>query len=270
MGPFAQPRGVSAPNPSGSSRRFRVDSFDTGEDGLLDPGAGVHRHLEVLRLGAGEVIHLFDGRGTEMRAELVSIDGSAARLRLLETIERTVESPLETCLVQALPVRGVRIETIVRQSTELGVGRIVPVRARHSPQGKARPSAVRRKAERWQRIATSAAEQCGRTCVPRVEEPVGFGDLPWESLPRPLFIANPTADREGWSRDRDAARVADDTEGAGASVMVGPEGGWTSEELESARRRGAVELWLGPRVLRSDSAGVVALTLLQYLRGDLR
>lgn len=260
MGPAAQPRGVSATD---SSRRFRVESFDTLEGGLLDPGAGVHRHLKVLRLEVGAVVRLFDGRGTEMRAEVVRIDDSTARLRLLETVDRRVESSLQACLVQAVPVRSARMETIVRQSTELGVVRIVPVLACHSPPARGKPAALRRKAERWRRIADSAAEQCGRTHVPVVEEPVRFAELSWGTLPRPLLIATPTAGRAAGS----APSAVEDT--GGVTVMVGPEGGWSEEELVGAADQGADELWLGPRVLRADSAGVVAITLLQYLRGDL-
>lgn len=259
------------------SRRFRVDSVEPGDDGLLDPGAAVHRHLRVLRAAVGEAVLLFDGRGGEVRAEIATIDDDGARLRVIESVRREVESPLDTCLVQAVPVRAARMETIVRQLTELGVQRIVPVLAQRSQQANTKETARARKAERWQRIADSAAEQCGRTRVPRIDSPCPFDQLAWDTLPAPLLIADPGAPgapgAPGGTRSPEAGNplsVARDRAPRAATVMIGPEGGWTEAEVEAARAHGATPLQLGPRVLRADSAGVVAIALLQYLWGDLR
>jgi 16S rRNA (uracil1498-N3)-methyltransferase len=94
-------------------------------------------------------------------------------------------------------------------------------------------------------------------------------ELEWDSLPRPLLIADPAVGEAAFA-GRDAGADAPPQAGQGVTVMVGPEGGWTNAEVQAATERGARPLSLGPRVLRADSAGVVALTLLQYLRGDLR
>jgi 16S rRNA (uracil1498-N3)-methyltransferase len=265
---------------SGRERRFRVDSIVPDGAGLLDPGAAVHRHLRVLRAAAGDTVLLFDGRGGEARAEIATIDEHRVCLRAVQPVERAVESPLELCLVQALPARAVRMETIVRQVTELGVQRIVPVLAQRS-QAKAGGAAQRRRAERWRRIADAAAEQCGRTRVPRIEDPCALAQLHWGSLPRPLLIADPGAvpgtsaiEAPGGGAPDGTAKHPPGWSAAtappAATVMVGPEGGWAAEEVDAARVHGAAPLGLGPRVLRTDSAGVVAVTLLQARWGDLQ
>lgn len=262
---------------SGRERRFRVDTIVADAAGLLDPGAAVHRHLRVLRAVAGDVVFLFDGRGAEARAEIDAIDERGVRLRAIQPLDRAVESPLELCLVQAVPARATRMEGIVRQVTELGVQRIVPLLAERS-QAMGGAAAQRRKAERWRRIADAAAEQSGRTRVPRIDEPCTLAQLDWSSLPRPLLIADPGAGGKPAELENLPERLAAATAGAGsaarrapsaASVMVGPEGGWSGDEVEAARQHGATAIAIGPRVLRADSAGVVAVTLLQYLWGDL-
>jgi len=247
-------------------RRFRVAALDTDADGILDPGRDVHRHLRVLRAAVGDEIYLFDGRGDEVRAAITSMDRDGTKVRVVDRVLRDVESPLVTCLVQAVPSRAARMETIVRQTTELGVGRIVPVIARRSQQSKASVAARRRLAERWRRVADSAAEQCGRTRVPEIGEPTLYADLDWADLPRPLLLAHPVA--EG-AKAAEAPVLAGRDRPGGATVLVGPEGGWSDDEIEAAVEQGAETLRLGPRVLRADSAGVVALSLLQYLWGDL-
>lgn len=263
MGPPAQPGGVSA---SGARRRFRVAALDADADGVLDPGPHVLRHLRVLRAAVGDEIYLFDGRGEELRAVITRLDGDALRVRVIDRVLRDVESPLTTCLVQAVPARAARMETIVRQSTELGVGRIVPVITRRSQQARASASRRRRLAQRWRRIADSAAEQCGRSRVPGIDDPAPYADLDWEGLPRPLLLTHPAADG---GESPDTRALAGGKRPSGATVLVGPEGGWSDDEIEIAVAHGAAALRLGPRVLRADSAGPVALAVLQYLWGDL-
>lgn len=257
---------------SRAGRRFRVETIEPDSHGVIDPGDGVHRHLRVLRAVAGDVVFLFDGRGKEVEAEIIAIDDDTAMLRVLGDIQAGPESDLDTCLVQAIPARSGRMETIVRQVTELGVWRIVPVIAQRSQQSESKEAAQEHRAERWRRVADSAAEQCGRTRIPLIDSPCRFGELAWETLPRPLLIADPGAsvaargDHDGTRAGRLDARAT----AAAATVLVGPEGGWTGAEVEAVLALGGETLQLGPRELRADSAGVVAITLLQYLWGDLR
>ena len=186
------------------------------------------------------------------------LDGNDAAAAVRTQVINESESNLECWLVQALPARTARMDSIVRQVTELGVNRIVPVVAERSRQAKARPAAMQRRADRWARIAEAAAEQCHRARVPEVEAPCGFGELDWDRLARPMFIADPGA-----------GSVARDPAPGAVSVLVGPEGGWTESEVDTALAAGAQSFGLGPRVLRADTAGVVAVTLFQSMWGDL-
>jgi 16S rRNA (uracil1498-N3)-methyltransferase len=249
-----------------------VETIEPDSQGVIDPGDGVHRHLRVLRAAAGEIVFLFDGRGKEVEAEITAIDDDAATLRVLGEVRAGVESRLDTCLVQAIPVRSGRMETIVRQATELGVHRIVPVIGQRSRQSKSKDAAQQRRAERWRRVADSAAEQCGRTRVPLIDSPCRFDELSWETLPRPLLIADPGASvaARGTHDGTPAGTLDARATATAATVLVGPEGGWTGAEVEAVLTLGGETLQLGPRELRADSAGVVAITLLQYLWGDLR
>ncbi len=254
-------------------RRFRVGSIDADEAGELRVDADVHRHLQVLRLQPGAVVHLFDGRGGEVEAQITDLGDAGASLRLVRLLERRVESSLDSCLVQAVPARAARMETIVRQVTEVGVRRIVPVIAERSQQKRVTPAALERRAERWRRVADAAAEQSGRTRVPVVDSPAALEKLSWEGLPRPLFIAEVGAAEAATLSGTRAPAVAEiDAEPAAdaVTVLIGPEGGWSPGEIETAVEQSARMLSLGPRVLRADTAGTVALSLFQYLWGDLR
>jgi 16S rRNA (uracil1498-N3)-methyltransferase len=239
-------------------RRFRVDSLAPGEDGLLRVDAGVHRHLRVLRLRPGDVVNLFDGSGGEVVASVATIDDDGTALRLTGSLDRRVESPLDSCLVQAIPARSSRMETIVRQLTELGIRRIAPVIAERSQKARLGAAALDRRAHRWRRVANAAAEQSGRSRVPAIDDVVSLADLSWESLPRPIFIADVGSSSARRPRTADAF-----------SVLVGPEGGWSAAEVEAATAAGASPLSLGPRTLRADTAGAVAMTIFQFLWGDL-
>ena len=252
-------------------RRFRVASLDAGVAGVVELGAAVVRHLRVLRAVPGDRVRLFDGEGREVEAEVVELADQAGRARILgaEAAART-ESPLRCWLVQALPVRQARMDTIVRQITELGVSRVVPVIAARSQGGRLGVVALQRRTDRWRRIADAAAEQCGRARVPQIDAPCRYDDLDWDGLPRPLFIATPEpAEPAAAAADRTTIAATGAAGVAAVTLMVGPEGGWSDAELATAAGRGALPIGLGPRILRADTASVVAVALLQHRLGDL-
>jgi 16S rRNA (uracil1498-N3)-methyltransferase len=240
----------------------------------VELGAAVVRHLRVLRAAPGERVRLFDGEGREVEAEVVELGDHAGRARILEArAAASTESPLRCCLVQALPVRQARMDTIVRQITELGVSRIVPVIAERSQGERLGAAALQRRTERWRRIADAAAEQCGRARVPEIDPSCRYDDLDWDGLPRPLFIATPEPAEQAAAADRTTIAATGVAAGAASAaavtLMVGPEGGWSDAELATATRHGALPIGLGPRILRADTASVVAVALLQHRLGDL-
>jgi 16S rRNA (uracil1498-N3)-methyltransferase len=229
-----------------------------GEEIVLPQQAGEHL-TRVLRLGAGASFTVFDGRGGEYAAELGERSGKQVRARLLrhDPVER--ESPLGITLIQGV-ARGERMDLIVQKATELGVTRIVPVIAERSVV-KIDDRQRARKLEHWQSIAISACEQCGRNRIPVVSEPLAL-DEALASLPsgatRCLLAADGAVPLASVPRDGD-----------GIVVLIGPEGGLADNERRLARARDFVAYRLGPRVLRTETAGLTALATLQATLGDL-
>jgi 16S rRNA (uracil1498-N3)-methyltransferase len=223
--------------------------------------------MRVMRLQPGDAVFLFDGAGAEFEGELMSIDGATAQVRILGPVASDAESPLRVVLVQAVPVKLPRMDTIVRQTTELGVARIVPVLTARGqiPAGGERTLA--RRVERWRRVAETAAQQCGRSVVPAVADTVAWRDLELSSLPRPLALFHGAGESAGagWSDVGTGLASAGDA----MTLMVGPEGGWSEEELATARAADAEVVNLGPRVLRADTAGAVAMSIAQWRWGDV-
>ena len=220
------------------------------------------RHLaRVLRLRPGDVVEAFDGQGGRLTVRLTSLGAGAAEGLVVGRDAAGRESPLRLVLAQGLP-KADKMDAIVRMATELGATRIAPVLTARTG---ARPDAARGRGRRlrWERVAREAAKQCGRAVVPAIAEPRLLADwlaarapagllvCLWEAEPRPLASQLPT----------DVPSEA--------ALVVGPEGGLTREEVEALRAAGAVVAGLGPRILRTETAGPVGLALLQARYGDL-
>lgn len=251
MGPAPQHvRLVGAPR-----RRFLVSAAALLEDIVQLPPDQSH-HLRVMRLQAGEQVTLLDGAGTEAVAEV--LDAAAGRLRV--TGRRTVAAtPLRTCLVQALPVKLQRMDTVVQQATEIGLTRLVPVISERGKLPGGGEDSLARRHGRWLRLAAAAARQCGRATLPHIDLPLPLAELDLRQLPAPVLLLG------AGGADMATAAVAGEV-----SLMVGPEGGWSDAEQRHLVAAGASVVGLGPRTLRADTAGMVALSVAQHLWGDLR
>lgn len=220
------------------------------------PAAVAHHAERVLRLAVGEAITLFDGAGGECEAQLLALGRQPlARVGPRLPVER--ESPLTITLVQAL-ASGDKMDWVVQKAVELGAVAIQPVAAERSVLKLAGERAAKRRAH-WQQIVVSACEQCGRNRVPVVGE----------ILPLARYLA----------QDDGVRRMILAPEAAGAlkhkarpdgplAILIGPEGGWSPAELQLAERAGCEPLALGPRVLRTETAGLAAIAALQAVWGD--
>jgi len=226
---------------------------------MLELPAETGAHVaKVLRARSGDGLVLFNGDGREWSGEIASVRGSRVTVSVGQARIIDRESPLAVSLLQCLP-RGDRMDLIVQKATELGVARIIPVLSKRSVvRVDARQSAA--KAEHWRAVAVAACEQCGRNRVPVVEAPRALldhlGALPPTGL---RFVLDPEAE------DRTAAGGAL----SGAEIAIGPEGGFTAEELEAFRIADFRALRLGPRVLRTETAAIAAITWLQTRYGDM-
>lgn len=237
--------------------RFFVDQ-PLAAGTTLTATPGLLAHLKARRVRAGDGVILFDGRGGEYEAQIERLDKRNAQLSVGEHHARESESPLRVTLLQGIS-KGERMDYAVQKAVELGVAEILPVVTRHT--------VVRLDAERsgkrqahWQKVAISACEQCGRNTVPLVQPPIELR----KCLKRPPEGTGLLLAAEGEKRLRDALG-----ESNAATLLVGPEGGLHEDEERQARAVGFLPVTLGPRILRTETAAVAALTALQVLRGDI-
>lgn len=224
----------------------------------------ISRHLlTVLRLNIGETLQIFNGEGGAYLAVLKSIQRKHAIVELGEWIADEVESPLSIHLGQAIS-RGERMDYSVQKSVELGVTEITPLFAERCgvQLNKERQG---NRLHHWQKIAISAAEQSGRCRVPIVNPPQNLIDF-LASTTRIGFICTPKAG----SRDLRCETMATLPDKLSAvTVLIGPEGGFSPQEIQQAERAGFHTLSLGSRILRTETAAVVAISLLQHRWGDV-
>jgi 16S rRNA (uracil1498-N3)-methyltransferase len=239
--------------------RFHVPEAAPGSRIAL-PEHAAHHAREVLRLRAGSEVRVFDGEGAEFEATLDSVtrQGVLARLGGPAT-PRCPESPLR--IVLALPpLKGDRMETVIQKATELGVAEVRPVvTARTDAAG--RPALQGTRQERWEKVASGAAEQCGRAVVPVIHPTTTLEALLKLELEgrRILFLetpGQPPLERE-------------EPPPASAVALVGPAGGWEPSETARILAAGFRAAGLGPRVLRAETAAIAAVTVLQLVWGDL-
>lgn len=222
------------------------------------------RHLgTVLRLKPGEEIEVFDGKGARYRAWLEDSPGhDAAVLRIAEPLAESRLRAVDVTLVQAL-AKGEKMELIIQKATELGAARIVPL---SSERAVVRLDAERggSKAERWRRVAQEAARQCGRADVPRIDEP-----LDWDGV---LAMLRDEPGRRGLLLDPEETALRLGPAALGAQrvlIAVGPEGGFSPEERVRAQSGGMISVGLGPLVLRTETAGLAALSVVLHVHGEL-
>ena len=240
--------------------RVYVDTpVNTGKR-LVVEGSAANHITRVLRLRNGDALTVFDGSGAEFGARIEEFRKDAVIVCVDE--QRTVdrESPLSLTLAQGIS-RGERMDWIIQKATELGATRIVPVFTQRSVV-RLDDKQAERKLQHWRAITIAACEQCGRNRLPELVTPVDFfGVLPETFTPNSTrLLLSPHAE----------LRIDDLRElHGGVTVLIGPEGGLDDVEQEAAMAAGFKSVRMGPRVLRTETAAIAALTILQRYFGDL-
>jgi len=235
--------------------RFPIPITGTINDIVTIEGSDYRHIVKVLRLGVEDAVTLFGEDGIEFETVITSIGKKSLEALLVKELRVKRESVLRLTLYQAI-AKGDKMDLVVEKATELGVTEIVPVIT-----GRTEIKQTRR-LPRWRKIATEASKQCGRTSPPEIKEPVDFDtalDMGRGSQVRIIFYER----SDGSIKD---LRLADAEE---AAVIVGPEGGFTEEEARAAEIAGWSVCGLGPRILRTETAGITAVVLLQFMLGDL-
>ncbi|GFM83028.1 ribosomal RNA small subunit methyltransferase E [Pseudomonas cichorii] len=234
--------------------RFFIDAtLSLGEHEL--PEAQAHYISRVLRMVEGDALQLFDGSGTEFLGTLVEVGKKRVRVQLNESLAGQIESPLRIHLGQGLS-RGERMDWAIQKATELGVTEITPIVSERCEVRLKDERAEKRQAH-WQQIAISACEQCGRSVVPVIHPPMPLADWLKRTEADLKLVLHPVA--EALTSHEKPTTLA---------FLIGPEGGLNDAEVEQAREAGFHAARLGPRVLRTETAPVVALSVAQQLWGD--
>lgn len=217
-------------------------------------GEEAHHMRKVLRMRPSDSLSVFDGKGRELQATLSRYEGGRAVLELGAELTNTVESPAQITLVQGLS-KGERFEIVLQKAVELGVSRVIPLISRYTD---IKVTEAGRRMERWRRIVLEATKQSGRRQLAEVGQIVEFSGL--RDLCRVPSILFAERGGRGWKELEFSSDVI---------LIVGSEGGWSGEELERAAQWGAQLVTLGPRILRTETAGVVAVALAQTRVGDM-
>jgi 16S rRNA (uracil1498-N3)-methyltransferase len=240
------------------TRVYVAQGLESGKRCLVTGSAANHM-MRVLRLAAGSAVTLFDGAGGEYDARIESLRKDAVLMEVgaHAAIER--ESPLAVTLAQGVS-RGERMDWVVQKATELGVRRIVPlVTARSVVRLDARQG--EKKSQHWRGIIIAACEQCGRNRLPQLAAPVDLEDfLAGEAPEKALrLLLSPAG----------TLRIGAIEPVESITLLIGPEGGLTPEERAAATAQGFMDVQLGPRILRTETAAIAALAALQHSFGDL-
>jgi 16S rRNA (uracil1498-N3)-methyltransferase len=244
-------------------RRFFIQPSEIPKPVPVIRGRDVLHIRKVLRLKTEDHIILLDGRGNEYEAAIQKIFDDHIQVKIIQKFMSYSEPPISIIVMQAF-LKEKKMDMLVRSLTELGMSRWVPFFSEHSiprPDAKRMSSRV----ERWNEIAKESLKQCRRTTSPEISQPVDFhqaihtdsdADLKiifWENEPC-------TLKKSPASETQQPSKII---------IMLGPEGGFSQKEIESAKSSGFISASLGPRILRAETASLVSCVLIQYLYGDM-
>jgi 16S rRNA (uracil1498-N3)-methyltransferase len=235
------------------------DRLGTGASLRLD-GDRARYVGRVLRLRPGDALAVFNGEDGEFSARITKVTKSSAELLVEDPVATATESALKLHLVQGIS-RGERMDFVVQKATELGVKRITPVFTEYGVVRLDQNRAAKRR-DHWQGVAASACEQSGRIRPPLIDAPVALNTWFGMGAKEPCtdLILRPGASTPLAAVERPATKVC---------LVIGPEGGFSHSEYDDAGLAGFTEVSLGPRVLRTETAALAAVTAAQLLWGDL-
>jgi len=245
--------------------RFFAPALDPGDELVTLPRDEAEHLTRVLRVGVGDTVSVFDGRGHEFLAKVSAAARRDVTVQLLQRVEPAAEAGVPLTLAQAV-LKGEKMDEVVRDAVMLGVAAIQPLVTART---ETTIAALLRggKVDRWRRVAVASVKQSRRAVVPHIHTPLTletFLDEPASSVRLMLVEPGAAAGAESLAALRaDAAHPAD------AVVFVGPEGGWTDREREAASAHAVRLVTLGHRTLRADAVPIAAISVLQFLWGDL-
>jgi 16S rRNA (uracil1498-N3)-methyltransferase len=244
--------------------RFYVDKREIDGKRVKMRGEDVKHITKVLRLGVGDKIIICDGGNTDYDGEIQKVVKDEIFIGLSRARPSGTEAPVDIVLFQSIP-KSTKMDFIIQKGTELGIKRFVPVSTARTVVRLEGDRDVQKKVNRWQRIALEAAKQSRRGIVPEVEQPVSFSEALSMMEGFDLAVLPYVGEQSYTLR----SIPCEDHKVKSIGVFVGPEGGFEEEEVEMARERGIYTIKMGPRILRTETAGMVLTSMLMYRFGDL-
>lgn len=238
--------------------RIYVDIELSTDTTLVLPKETANYLANVLRLKPGHPIVLFNGDGNEYSAEIDEISKKQTSILVNARLGISVESPLQIHLAQGVS-KGERMDLVMQKSAELGVTDITPVITERCPV-KLNADRWEKKLQHWQKILISACEQCGRNQLPRLNSPITLMEFINQSTHQTRLILHPFAEQRIANFNRPLE---------GFRLLIGPEGGLSDSELYQATEFGFQKILMGPRVLRTETAAIAAISILQAQFGDI-
>ncbi len=246
-------------------RRFYVEAIALESERIELPSALARRISKVLRMRPGDHLALFAGDGIDVDVRLEDVGDARATGLVVARHPGPPEPRVRVNLYQSI-TKGERFEWLVEKATELGVSNVVPLMTAHAV---VRPDAQGNRGDRWRRIAIEAAEQCGRCAVPAIEAPQRFDDAITAASGIRLMPYEAAGIRARNIQTVLTERIDELFAVEEVSIFVGPEGGFTTDEIERAEGSGADIVTMGERVLRAETAGLAALTVVMHSVGEL-
>jgi 16S rRNA (uracil1498-N3)-methyltransferase len=233
------------------------------EEGMLRVEGSEVRHIRrVLRLKTGDRIVVFNGSAKEYEGTIIEEGPSSVVIRIQNVFSSKTESHLEITLAQSL-LKGEKMDYLIQKATELGIKEIIPFFSSRSVPLLDKSNRLKRY-HRWEKIAVEASKQCGRVFVPKIGPLQDYSEILQTSSPDSLRLLL-------WEREGASLKeiIKGSKEKTRIFFVVGPEGGMSNEEVEQAKRTGFISVTLGKRILRSETASLCLLSVLQYEWGDI-
>ncbi|HHX18743.1 MAG TPA: 16S rRNA (uracil(1498)-N(3))-methyltransferase [Clostridium sp.] len=244
--------------------KFFVNSENISSDSIIITGEDVVHIKKVLRLNSGDNIIVSDGLGTDYHVQIQKIDLHTVDTKIISSFKNNSEPPVDIVLFQGLP-KSDKMDYIIQKGVELGVKKIVPVITERTVVKISNNKDYKKKHQRWNRISMEAAKQCNRGIIPQVEYPIIFKEA-IETLPNNGFRILPYEKEKSQGIK---GILKEKSNSKDIFIFIGPEGGFCDREIELALKNDFNIISLGPRILRTETAGVVVLSILMYELGDV-
>ena len=238
-------------------RIYTPQLLTTDTNAVLEEGAASHVG-RVLRMKAGQPLVLFNGSGSTYQSEVLSVSKKTVSVRVGAESAPQTESPLRISLGQTMS-RGERMDYAIQKATELGIAEITPLFTERC-EVKLSGDRQEKRVKHWQKVAISACEQCGRNTLPVIHSPLSLADWLSQQNTDLRFVLHHRTEKklEGYKKPESV------------SLLIGPEGGLTADEITLAEKHQCHALSLGPRVMRTETAPIAAASIMHYLWGDFQ